>query len=68
VVAWLVMKCKEYILAPFVTQVRGVAAKLFTVRDEMFCQALNTAAGGRLYNVVVDTAEVSRQTLKFFTK
>jgi hypothetical protein len=40
-------------------KVRGVAAKLFTVRDGMFCQALNTAAGGKLYNVVIDTEEVS---------
>ncbi len=42
-----------------VIQVRGVAAKLFSVRDEMFCQALDTAAGGKLFNVVIDTEEVS---------
>ena len=35
-----------------------MAAKLFTVREGMFCQALNTAAGGKLYNVVIDTEEV----------
>jgi chromosome segregation ATPase len=40
-------------------QVRGVAAKLFTVRDGMFCQALNTAAGGKLFHVVINTEEVS---------
>jgi hypothetical protein len=46
-----------------VIQVRGVAAKLFSVRDEMFCQALDTAAGGKLFNVVIDTEEVSSRNV-----
>jgi len=45
-------------------QVKGVAAKLFKVRDEEFCTGLETAAGGKLYNVVVDTEVVGKQILK----
>jgi hypothetical protein len=37
-----------------------VVAKLFSVREEMFCQALDTAAGKKLFFVVTDTDEVSR--------
>ena len=39
-------------------KVRGVAAKLFSVRDQMFCQGLTAAGGGKLYNVVIDTEQV----------
>ncbi len=42
-----------------VIQVRGVAAKLFSVREEMFCQALDTAAGKKRFFVIIDTMEVS---------
>jgi len=45
-------------------QVKGVAAKLFRIKDEMFCTGLETAAGGKLYNVVVDTDLVGKQILK----
>ena len=44
-------------------QVRGVAAKLFRVCDEMFCSGLQSVAGGKLYNVVVNTEVVSKQLL-----
>jgi len=45
-------------------QVHGVAAKLFTVVDQNFCQALTTAAGGKLYNVVLETEEIGKSLLK----
>ena len=41
-----------------------MAAKLFSVRDERFCQAVETAAGGKLYNVVIDTEQVGKELLK----
>ncbi len=36
-----------------------MAAKLFSVREEMFCQALDTAAGKKRFFVIIDTMEVS---------
>eukprot|EP00092_Neocalanus_flemingeri_P004304 GFUD01004627.1.p1 GENE.GFUD01004627.1~~GFUD01004627.1.p1 ORF type:complete len:1179 (+),score=495.15 GFUD01004627.1:105-3641(+) len=45
-------------------QVKGVAAKLFRVKDERFFTGLETAAGGKLYNVVIDTDVVGKQLLK----
>ena len=37
---------------------------MFSVRDERFCQAVETAAGGKLYNVVIDTEQVGKELLK----
>merc|ERR1719192_697891 len=45
-------------------QVKGVVAKLFKVRDEMFACGLQALAGGRLFNVVVDTDTVAKQLLE----
>ena len=42
----------------------GVAAKLFSVVDESFCQGLSSAAGGKLYNVVVQTEKAGKQILE----
>jgi len=44
--------------------VRGVAARLFSVADPSFCTALETVAGGKLYNVVIDTEVVGKQLLQ----
>ena len=47
-------------------RVLGVAAKLFQVRDDHnidFCTALEEVAGGKLYNVVVDTAVTGQALL-----
>ena len=44
--------------------VKGVVAKLITVKDERYTAALTTAAGGGLYNVVVDTEETGKALLK----
>ena len=43
---------------------QGVVAKLFKVRDEMFACGLQALAGGRLFNVVVDTDTVAKQLLE----
>lgn len=45
-------------------QVKGVAAKLFSVKDSRFCTGLETAAGGKLFNVVVSTEQVGKMILK----
>jgi len=45
-------------------KVKGVAAKLFSVKDDRFCTALETAAGGKLFNVVVDTEQVGKMLLE----
>jgi len=48
------------------SKVKGLVAQLFTL-DEKFSQAgtaLEICAGGRLYNVVVDTAETGSQLLQ----
>ena len=42
------------------SKIRGVAAKLFTVKDGQFCQGLTTAAGGKLYNVIVDDSDTGK--------
>ncbi|CAG0924502.1 unnamed protein product, partial [Notodromas monacha] len=46
------------------SKVFGIVAKLFTVKDPMFRTAIEVAAGGRLYNVVVDTESTSRAILE----
>lgn len=43
--------------------VRGVAAKLFSVREQQFCEALTAAGGGKLFNVVTDNEKVSQALL-----
>ncbi|XP_075212071.1 structural maintenance of chromosomes 2 [Lycorma delicatula] len=45
--------------------VKGLVCKLFKVKDRRFCTALETAAGERLYNVVVANDDVSRKLIKY---
>ncbi|XP_046750983.1 structural maintenance of chromosomes protein 2 [Diprion similis] len=44
--------------------VKGLVCKLFTVKDSAAATALETAAGGRLFNVVVDTETTSKKLLQ----
>lgn len=44
--------------------VKGVAAKLFTVKDPKFCVALDTAGGGKLTNVIVENADAAGKILQ----
>merc|ERR1712228_546258 len=44
-------------------KVYGKLAKLFKVPDAMNCRAIEICAGGRLYNVVVDTNETAASLL-----
>ncbi|KAI8425458.1 hypothetical protein MSG28_007203 [Choristoneura fumiferana] len=37
------------------SKVHGIVARLINVNDPVYCTALETAAAGKLYNVVVDT-------------
>ncbi|KAL3287448.1 hypothetical protein HHI36_001919 [Cryptolaemus montrouzieri] len=50
--------------------VHGVVCRLIEIPDSSTCRALETAAGGRLYNVVVDTDVTSKNYYKgqFATK
>ncbi|XP_068618958.1 structural maintenance of chromosomes protein 2 [Battus philenor] len=45
-------------------RVAGTVSRLIDVRDSKYCTALETAAGGRLYNVVVDTEVTSKLLLE----
>ncbi|PIA59901.1 hypothetical protein AQUCO_00400638v1 [Aquilegia coerulea] len=45
-------------------KVKGVVAELIKVRDSSTMTALEVAAGGKLYNVVVDTELTGKQLLK----
>ncbi|KPI95284.1 Structural maintenance of chromosomes protein 2 [Papilio xuthus] len=45
-------------------RVAGTVCRLVDVRDPAHCTALETAAGGRLYNVVVDTEVTSKLLLE----
>ncbi|XP_049877552.1 structural maintenance of chromosomes protein 2 [Pectinophora gossypiella] len=45
-------------------RVFGTVCRLIDVTDPVFCTALETAAGGRLYNVVVDTEVTSKLLLQ----
>ncbi|XP_059050809.1 structural maintenance of chromosomes protein 2 [Achroia grisella] len=45
-------------------RVLGTICKLIEVNDPIYCTALETAAGGRLYNVVVDTEVTSKLLLQ----
>ncbi|KAJ0173864.1 hypothetical protein K1T71_011013 [Dendrolimus kikuchii] len=46
------------------SRVSGTICRLIDVCDPMYCTALETAAGGRLYNVVVDTEVTSKLLLQ----
>ncbi|KAJ8724192.1 hypothetical protein PYW07_008172 [Mythimna separata] len=45
-------------------RVAGTICRLFDVPDPVYCTALETAAGGRLYNVVVDNEVTSKLLLQ----
>ncbi|XP_010246683.1 PREDICTED: structural maintenance of chromosomes protein 2-1-like [Nelumbo nucifera] len=46
------------------SKVKGVVAKLIRVKDSSTMTALEVAAGGKLYNVVVDTENTGKQLLQ----
>ncbi|XP_066310411.1 structural maintenance of chromosomes protein 2-1-like [Miscanthus floridulus] len=46
------------------SKVKGVVARLIRIKDSSTATALEVAAGGRLFNVVVDTEETGKQLLK----
>ncbi|OVA02199.1 RecF/RecN/SMC [Macleaya cordata] len=46
------------------SKVKGVVAKLVRVKDSSAMTALEVAAGGKLYNVVVDTENTGKQLLQ----
>ncbi|KAM0935809.1 putative structural maintenance of chromosomes protein [Dioscorea sansibarensis] len=46
------------------SKVKGVVAKLIKVKDSSTMTALEVAAGGKLYNVVVDTENTGKQLLQ----
>lgn len=45
--------------------VKGLVCKLIRVKDRKFCTALETAAGERLYNVIIENDEVGKKLLKY---
>ena len=45
--------------------VHGLVATLFNIKDRKYAQALELAAGGKLFNVVVDTDETSKLLFKY---
>uniref|UniRef100_A0A1B6GEP0 Structural maintenance of chromosomes protein n=1 Tax=Cuerna arida TaxID=1464854 RepID=A0A1B6GEP0_9HEMI len=46
------------------SSVKGLVCTLFRVKEPRFCMALESAAGGRLYNVVVDNEVTSNKIIK----
>lgn len=46
------------------SKVKGVVAKLIKVKDNSAMTALEVAAGGKLYNIVVDTEDTGKQLLQ----
>ncbi|XP_060524474.1 structural maintenance of chromosomes protein 2 [Cylas formicarius] len=44
--------------------VKGVVGRLITCKDIMYATALETAAGGRLYNVIIDTEVTGKKLLQ----
>uniref|UniRef100_A0A0E0JSE7 SMC hinge domain-containing protein n=1 Tax=Oryza punctata TaxID=4537 RepID=A0A0E0JSE7_ORYPU len=46
------------------SKVKGVVARLIKIKDSSSATALEVAAGGRLYNVVVDTETTGKQLLQ----
>ena len=45
--------------------VHGLVATLFNITDKKYAQALELTAGGKLFNVVVDTDETSKLLFKY---
>jgi structural maintenance of chromosome 2 len=45
-------------------RVKGIVSNLFRLKDEKFSQALETCAGGKLYNLVVDTDQTRKLILE----
>ncbi|KAG2593637.1 hypothetical protein PVAP13_5NG012544 [Panicum virgatum] len=46
------------------SKVKGVVARLIRIKDSSAATALEVAAGGRLFNVVVDTEDTGKKLLK----
>ncbi|XP_052862774.1 structural maintenance of chromosomes protein 2 [Anopheles cruzii] len=46
------------------SSVKGMVAKLVTVKDPKYAQALGTVAGGNLYSVITDTDTTSKKLLQ----
>ncbi|KAL3341891.1 hypothetical protein AABB24_026086 [Solanum stoloniferum] len=46
------------------SKVKGVVAKLIKVKDSSAMTALEVAAGGKLFNIVVDTEDIGKQLLQ----
>lgn len=46
------------------SKVKGVVSRLFKVKDSSTMTALEAAAGGKLYNVVIDTENTGKQLLQ----
>lgn len=46
------------------SRIKGMVCNLFDVKDPKYFMALSTAAGGSLYNVVVDTEETGKLILQ----
>ncbi|OQR99769.1 structural maintenance of chromosomes protein [Achlya hypogyna] len=60
--ARLSLKYNERAVDP--REVKGMVAKLLSVRDDRHATALELAAGGRLYQIVVDTDQTGRNLIK----
>lgn len=46
-------------------KVDGIVCRLIKIKDTKYCTALETAAGGKLYNVVCKNEQVSKQILTY---
>jgi structural maintenance of chromosome 2 len=46
--------------------VHGLVATLFNINDKKYAQALELTAGGKLFNVVVDTDETSKAIILIY--
>ena len=46
------------------SKVKGLVCNLFKIKDPMYATALETAAGGKLYQLVVDSAETGKALLE----
>ncbi|KAG8235123.1 hypothetical protein J437_LFUL014386, partial [Ladona fulva] len=46
------------------SKVKGLLCKLVKIKDPRFCNALETVAGGRLYNIAVDSEETAKKLLQ----
>ena len=45
------------------SKVKGLVARLIKIKDNTMCRAIEITAGGKLYQVVVDTTETGKQLL-----